>query len=81
MKGGGRAGDGLGCRTARSHGLGLTPLPPPSPIQELESAAAREIARKERERLKQQDKLRREQLERMRMSQNQDASKGEVRSQ
>lgn len=41
--------------------------------------AAREVARKERERLKQQDKQRREQLERMRLQQNQDASRGEVR--
>lgn len=39
---------------------------------------AREIARKERERLKAQDKLRREQLEVMRTTQNTDAAKGEV---
>lgn len=49
-------------------------------MQELESAAAREIARKERERLKQQDKLRREQLEKFRATANMDAAKGEVRS-
>ncbi|EFN58004.1 hypothetical protein CHLNCDRAFT_34395 [Chlorella variabilis] len=39
---------------------------------------AREIARKERERLKAQDKLRREQLEVMRTTQNTDAAKGEA---
>ena len=50
----------------------------PPHLQELESAMAREIARKERERLKAQDKLRREQLEMMRTTQNTDAAKGEV---
>ena len=38
------------------------------------------MARKERERLRLQDKLRREQLERFRETANTDASKGEVRS-
>ena len=42
---------------------------------------AREVARRERDRLKQQDKLRREQLEQLRSLQNTDASKGEVRVQ
>jgi SWI/SNF-related matrix-associated actin-dependent regulator of chromatin subfamily A member 5 len=46
--------------------------------EEVLDHAAREVARKERERLKQQDKLRREQLDRMRVQQNQDASKGEA---
>lgn len=55
------------------------PCSPARTLQVLD-AAAREVARKERERLKQQDKLRREQLERMRLQQNQDASKGEVRT-
>ena len=55
------------------------PCSPTHPLQVID-AAAREVARKERERLKQQDKLRREQLERMRLQQNQDASKGEVRT-
>ena len=64
--------------------LKLVPPLPPSPcspacLQELESATAREMARKERERLRQQDKLRREQLERFRETANTDASKGEVR--
>jgi hypothetical protein len=49
-------------------------------LQELQSAAAREVARKERERLKQQDKLRREHLEHLRTQQNSDAAKGEVRA-
>ncbi|KAL4443678.1 hypothetical protein ABPG75_011415 [Micractinium tetrahymenae] len=49
-----------------------------APEEELESAVAREIARKERERLKQQDKLRREQLEKFRATANQDAAKGEA---
>lgn len=49
-----------------------------APEEDLESATAREIARKERERLKQQDKIRREQLERMRETANQDASKGDA---
>ncbi|KAL4447228.1 hypothetical protein ABPG77_007261 [Micractinium sp. CCAP 211/92] len=49
-----------------------------APEEELESAAAREIARKERERLKQQDKLRREQLEKFRATANLDAAKGEA---
>lgn len=48
-------------------------------MQAIESATAREMARKERERLKQQDKMRREQLERFRETANTDASKGEVR--
>ena len=45
----------------------------------LDSSATREIARKERERLKAQDKYKREQLEKLRAEQNVDASAGEVR--
>ena len=44
----------------------------------MESAAAREVARKERERLKQMDKIRREQLERYRETANADAAAGDV---
>ncbi|KAL6767714.1 hypothetical protein ACKKBF_B36355 [Auxenochlorella protothecoides x Auxenochlorella symbiontica] len=44
----------------------------------LPSEAAQLIARKERERLKLQDKLRREQLERVREEQNQDAAAGDA---
>lgn len=51
----------------------------PAPLPQVLDAAAREVARKERERLKQQDKIRREQLERMRLQQNSDASRGDVR--
>lgn len=47
--------------------------------QALPSEAAQLIAKKERERLKLQDKLRREQLERVREEQNQDAAAGDVR--
>ena len=54
-------------------------LPDPPPLQALETAADREIARKERERLKVQDALRRQQLEKLRENQNADASKGDVR--
>ena len=45
----------------------------------LTSAATKEIARKERERLKAQDKYKRDQLEKLRAEQNTDASSGEVR--
>lgn len=45
-----------------------------------DTAATREIARKERERLKAQDKFKREQLEKLRAEQNMDASAGEVRA-
>ena len=64
----------------------LSPPPPrfsttphTPPLQALETAADREIARKERERLKVQDALRRQQLEKLRENQNADASKGDVR--
>ena len=46
--------------------------------EELTSAATKEIARKERERLKAQDKYKRDQLEKLRAEQNTDASAGEV---
>ena len=46
--------------------------------EELTSAATKEIARKERERLKAQDKYKRDQLEKLRAEQNTDASSGEV---
>lgn len=45
----------------------------------LDSANTREIARKERERLKAQDKYKKDQLEKLRAEQNVDASSGEVR--
>ena len=44
----------------------------------LTSAATKEIARKERERLKAQDKYKKDQLEKLRAEQNTDASVGEV---
>lgn len=44
----------------------------------LTSAATKEIARKERERLKAQDKYKKDQLEKLRAEQNTDASLGEV---
>lgn len=47
---------------------------------ELTSAATKEIARKERERLKAQDKYKKDQLEKLRAEQNTDASLGEVGS-
>ncbi|PSC72801.1 chromatin-remodeling complex ATPase chain [Micractinium conductrix] len=46
--------------------------------EDVESAAAREVARKERERLKQMDKIRREQLERYRETANADAAAGDA---
>lgn len=62
----------------RSSFAALTKSPAPSP-QAVESAAAREVARKERERLKMMDQQRRSHLEAVRLAQNADASKGEVR--
>ena len=62
--------------------LGRQPCPPAPRLPRRPQAlneAARAVARKERERLKQQDRIRREQLEQMRTQQNADASKGEVR--
>lgn len=44
----------------------------------LTSAATKEVARKERERLKAQDKYKKDQLEKLRAEQNTDASLGEV---
>lgn len=52
--------------------------PPRAPTQALENETARIIAKKERERLKLQDRLRREQLEKFREQQNADAEAGEV---
>ena len=48
-------------------------------MQVLENETAKIIAKKERERLKLQDKLRREQLEKFREQQNVEAEMGEVR--
>ena len=47
-------------------------------VQALETEAARMVARKERERLKLQDKLRKEQIEKMRQQLNSDAAAGDV---
>lgn len=47
--------------------------------QERENAAAKEVARKERERLKNQERMRKEQVEKMRSQLNTDAAQGEVR--
>lgn len=47
-------------------------------VQALETEAARLVARKERERLKLQDKLRKEQIEKMRQQLNTDAAAGDV---
>lgn len=48
-------------------------------MQDFESEAAKEVAKKERERLKLQEKAKKEQLEKMREQLNQDAAAGEVR--
>lgn len=53
---------------------------PPGVLQALENETAKMIARKERERLKLQDRLRREQLEKFREQQNEKAEEGEVRT-
>lgn len=56
------------------------PAPPRrAPAQALETETAKVIAKRERERLKLQDKIRREQLEKFREQQNADAEMGEVR--
>ena len=44
----------------------------------MSSKAKREVAKRERERLRLQEKLKKEQLEKMRQEQNEDASAGEV---
>lgn len=49
-------------------------------VQALETEAAKEVARKERERLKLQEQQRKQQVEEMRMQMNKDASAGDVRS-
>jgi len=49
-------------------------------LQEVDYAAAKEIAKKERERLKNQEKVRKEQVEKMRSQLNSDAALGEVRN-
>jgi peroxiredoxin len=51
-----------------------------SSLQEADNAAAKEIAKKERERLKLQEKMRKEQVEKMRSQLNTDAAHGEVRN-
>jgi hypothetical protein len=48
-------------------------------VQALETEAAKEVARKERERLKLQEQQRKQQVEQMRMQMNKDASAGDVR--
>jgi len=48
-------------------------------VQALETEAAKEVARKERERLKLLEQQRKQQVEDMRMKMNKDASAGDVR--
>ena len=48
-------------------------------VQALENELAKEVAKKERERLKNQDKMKREQVEKLRQQLNTDAAAGEVR--
>jgi hypothetical protein len=50
------------------------------PLQDIDNAAAKEVAKKERERLKNQEKQRKEQVEKMRSQLNDDAAVGEVRN-